>query len=172
MYTGTIASVPSVCPVENFLNTRGSREDTFCWRAEMGTAKSGEPFGKRDEQTSDNRPERMVAWRESESKSSLEGGSRWSDSSSALPSVGYLGAVQPLLGTLSNLKVEGRDWCACLPARLSGCLDHLQCLRPGYLVCSRGHTTHCFVRSLTGPPERVHRIFNTGGHWQVAAGPC
>ena len=36
--------------------------------------------------------------RESESKCSLEGGSRWSDWSSALPSVGYLGAVQPLLG--------------------------------------------------------------------------
>lgn len=67
--------------------------------------------------------------------------------------------------------MEGRDWCACSAARLSGCLDHLQCLRPGYLVCSRGHSTHCSVSSLTGPPERVHRIFNAGGHWQVAAGP-
>lgn len=46
--------------------------------------------------------------RESESKCSLEGGSRWSDWSSALPSVGYLGAVQPLLGTERG-PVEGRD---------------------------------------------------------------
>lgn len=58
----------------------------------------------------------MVVWRESESKSSLEGGSRCSDSSSALPSVGYLGAVQPLLGTLRD-SMEGR---IDVPTRLPG----------------------------------------------------
>lgn len=47
--------------------------------------------------------------RESESKCSLEGGSRWSDWSSALASVGYLGAVQPLLGATPVSRVEGRD---------------------------------------------------------------
>lgn len=38
---------------------------------------------------------------------------------------------------------------ACLPGF---CLDHLQCLRPGYLVCSRGHTAHrCAL--LQSPPR-------------------
>lgn len=113
---------------------------------EEGTAKEAE-----------RKSARMEGRRESESKCWLEGGSRWSDWSSALRSVGYLGAVQPLLGATPVWR-GGIDVAACLP----GCLDHLQCLRPGYLVCSRGHTAHrC---ALTEPPERVHRIFNAGGH--------
>lgn len=65
--------------------------------------------------------ERMVTWRESESKSSLEGGSRWSDSCSALPSIGYLGAVQPLLGNSDQL--EGGEGLMCLLAcqAIAGC---------------------------------------------------
>lgn len=68
--------------------------------------------------------ERMVAWRESESKSLLEGGSRWSDSCSALPSIGYLGAVQPLLGNSDQL--EGGEGLMCLLAcqAIAGYLDH------------------------------------------------
>lgn len=48
----------------------------------------------------------------------------------------------------------GIDVAACLP----GCLDHLQCLRPGYLVCSRGHTAHrC---ALTESPPREFIVFS------------
>lgn len=57
----------------------------------------------------------------------------------------------------------GIDVAACLPA----CLDHLQCLRPGYLVCSRGHTAHrC---ALTEPPWESSSYFQC---WRSLTSGC
>lgn len=79
--------------------TNEGRKEGTGWCTRRERRKENHERGERNSSRRRNgKQESARMGRESESKCSLEGGSRWSDWSSALPSVGYLGAVQPLLG--------------------------------------------------------------------------